>query len=83
MSKRSDLPEIPVVLHGKPIEHWHSQYIQTLMNLVKAEDLLRRAYNGMHKDHWKEGESESEVCAAIWGYLESQKQKRLTVEVQS
>jgi len=82
MSKRSDLPEIPVVICGKTIKHWHDSFVQTLLRLVKAETLLRRAYEGMHKDHWKEGESENEVCDAIWDYLEQRKQEiRTHVEV--
>jgi hypothetical protein len=39
--------------------------------LQKAESLLKRAYNGMHKEHWREGESESEVCQAILAFLGS------------
>jgi hypothetical protein len=40
-------------------------YCQAVLRLDRAEKLLRRAYDGMHKDHWAEGESETEVCKAI------------------
>jgi hypothetical protein len=33
--------------------------------LEAAEALLKRAYDGMHKEHWQEGESEQECCDAI------------------
>jgi hypothetical protein len=39
--------------------------------LEKAESLLKRAYSGIHKEHWREGESESEVCQAILAFLGS------------
>lgn len=38
--------------------------------LEKAESLLRRIYNGIHKEHWQEGESEREVCEAISCFLD-------------
>lgn len=37
--------------------------------LEAAEALLKRAYNGMHKEHWQEGESERECCDAIETYF--------------
>jgi hypothetical protein len=63
---RSDLADnLPVVYCGRAVEEWYSMYCQAVLRLDKAEKLLRRAYNGMHKDHWAEGESETEVCKAI------------------
>jgi len=35
------------------------------IRLQEAESLLKRAYDGMAKAHWQEGESEAEVCDAI------------------
>lgn len=37
--------------------------------LEAAEALLKRAYDGMHKEHWQEGESEQECCDAIETYF--------------
>ena len=56
---------IPVVYCGKPVEEWYSLYCQAVLRLHKAETLLQAAYAGMHKDHWKEGESAAEVCNRI------------------
>jgi hypothetical protein len=39
--------------------------------LQQAENLLKRAYDGMAKDHWQEGESEAEVCDAIRFYRDN------------
>ena len=39
--------------------------------LRQAEALLKRAYNGMAKAHWQEGESEAEVCEAIRHYRDN------------
>jgi hypothetical protein len=39
--------------------------------LQKAESLLKRAYDGMAKAHWQEGESEAEVCDAIRFYRDN------------
>lgn len=39
--------------------------------LSKSRDLLRRAYNGMHKESWAEGESEAEVCQAIIDFIDN------------
>jgi uncharacterized circularly permuted ATP-grasp superfamily protein len=38
--------------------------------LAKSRGLLRRAYDGMHKDHWANGESETEVCQAIRDFID-------------
>ena len=38
--------------------------------LRQAEALLKRAYNGMQKEHWAEGESEAQVCQAIRDFLD-------------
>lgn len=38
--------------------------------LQRAESLLQRAYDGMQKEHWQEGESEAEVCQAIRHFLD-------------
>jgi hypothetical protein len=63
---RCDLEgRLPLVYCGKPVEEWYSMYCQAVLRLDRAEKLLRRAYDGMHKDHWAEGESETEVCKAI------------------
>ena len=40
------------------------------MRLQRAEHLLRRAYAGMQKEHWAEGESEAQVCQAIRDFLD-------------
>ena len=49
-------------------------YMRTRQRLqeqfAKSRGLLRRAYDGMHKDHWAEGESETEVCQAIRDFLD-------------
>ena len=57
MSNRSDRPEIRVVLQGKPIEDWHSQYAQALISLIEtkeqnaeltvlATEILRESHHG-------------------------------------
>jgi hypothetical protein len=39
--------------------------------LQHADSLVKRAYDGMHKEHWQEGESESEVCEGIRLYRDN------------
>lgn len=39
--------------------------------LEAAEALLKRAYDGMHKEHWQEGETERECCDAIRHYFDN------------
>lgn len=66
MAERSDLVgRLPVVYCGKPVEEWYSLYCQAALRLQKAEALLKAAYDGMHKDHWEEGDSETVVCEKI------------------
>ena len=47
--------------------------LRLAFRFATAQDLLRRAYDGMHKDHWAEGESKTEVCQAIRDFLDEQK----------
>jgi hypothetical protein len=61
---------LPVVYCGKSVEEWYSLFCQTALRLDKAHRLLQRAYDGMHKEHWQEGESEAEVCQAIRHFLD-------------
>lgn len=56
---------LPVVYCNKPVEEWYSLYCQAVLRLHKAETLLQAAYDGMHKEHWAEGETEAEVCKRI------------------
>jgi len=63
---RKDLEgTLPVVYCNKPVEEWYSLYCQAVLRLHKAETLLQAAYDGMHKEHWAEGETEAEVCKRI------------------
>lgn len=39
--------------------------------LQHADSLLKRAYDGMHKEHWQEGESEADVCEGIRLYRDN------------
>ena len=71
MRLRYDLEgRLPVVYSGKSIEEWYSLFCQETLRLHKATILLKRAYDGMHKDHWAEGETESEVCDDIRHFLD-------------
>lgn len=39
------------------------------MDVGKALDLIHRTYNALHKGHWEDGESESELCESINDYM--------------
>lgn len=71
MKVRRDLEgRLPVVYCGKSVEEWYSLFCQTVLKLDNAQRLLQRAYDGMQKEHWAEGESEAEVCQAIRHFLD-------------
>ena len=66
MDKRHDLEGyVPVVYNGKTAAEWYSLYCSVVLRLSKAQRLLKSSYDGMHKDHWAEGETEAEVCKEI------------------
>jgi len=71
-ASRHDLEgRLPVVFCGKSITEWYSLYCRSVLRLAESDRLLRRAYDGMLKEHWAEGESESEVLDAILSHLEN------------
>lgn len=71
MKVRCDLEgRLPVVYCGKSAEEWYSMFCQTVLKLDKAQSLLQRAYDAMQKEHWAEGESETEACDAIRHFLD-------------
>lgn len=81
MRFRHDLEgRLPVVYSGKSIEEWYSLFCQETLRLHKATILLKRAYDGMHKDHWAEGETESEVCDDIHHFLDGLKTNSESVD---
>ena len=69
VKRLQDIIDTPVVFNGKSAAEWCSMHAQSSLRLAKAEGLLRRAYEARQKWHWKEGESEGQVMAAISDYL--------------
>jgi hypothetical protein len=73
---RSDLVDhIPVVHCGKTAEEWYSLHCQSVLRLVKAESLLIKVYEGFHKEHWDQGDSEGEVLKQVHDHLQNYKKR--------
>lgn len=53
----------------------HTKVLHIAKRLQRAESLLNRVYDGVHKQHWAAGESEAEVCQAIRDFLDDHPQK--------